>query len=445
MDNYNGYKLKPEEYSIQPNDIIIRVIPGVVAVPIGTIAVALEDECIAIAAHQCWAADFKHWRAIETLPGSEARASDTVYCIKNTHGSCNKHDSFVVSKCNSKSTAIYPIKGHVLLNGETTKSDWSWLTQYFVVLVKSDAKEIQEFPCFRRAIKDKHIVKFVSPSEGTVIFKGNSEYDLSFISSWVDCNNTNVWEPCSDPREIEKVTPVPVDPFEAKPGDYVEWDDNAYSRMTKGQLYKVVKTGPSFLTILNNLNRRDTWSKERFKRVSDKTSQEPVLISSDDHIDSLAYALRGPTSYIAIDSMMNKPTTVDSLQSLIDEVAQSYGPVEHPIASTIKQQTNSKGKQMNSNLFTDILKLLMQTEQTDLEKAPSTYAFFYNNEGEYEGTARVTDEAEAKALLQKPEHLGYTMRIYSFSDEFTTQIPVVSTIKKTVVAKPASKPRATKA
>ena len=101
---------------------------------------------------------------------------------------------------------------------------------------------------------------------------------------------------------------------------------------------------------------------------------------------------------------------------------------------------------MNSNLFTDILKLLAQAEQTDLQKAPSTYAFFYNNEGEYEGTARVANEAEAKSLLQKPEHLGYTMRIYSFSDEFTTQIPVVSTIKKTIVAKPAIKPtRKTKA
>ena len=43
------------------------------------------------------------------------------------------------------------------------------------------------------------------------------------------------------------------------------------------------------------------------------------------------------------------------------------------------------------------------------------------------------------------------MRIYSFSDEFTTQIPVVSTIKKTVkpemykAPKAPRKPRATKA
>ena len=56
------------------------------------------------------------------------------------------------------------------------------------------------------------------------------------------------------------------------------------------------------------------------------------------------------------------------------------------------------------------------------------------------------DEDEAKALLQKPEHLGYTMRIYSFSDEFTTHIPVVSTIKKVdIKAKVSRKPRATRA
>ena len=136
--------------------------------------------------------------------------------------------------------------------------------------------------------------------------------------------------------------------------------------------------------------------------------------------------------------------SIDTATS-IDISTISIGSVDYIMNKPIQTKQNSKGKQMNSNLFTDILKLLMQTEQTDLEKAPSTYAFFYNNEGEYEGTARVANEAEAKALLQKPEHLGYTMRIYSFSDEFTTHIPVVSTIKKTVVVKPARKPRATKA
>ena len=135
---------------------------------------------------------------------------------------------------------------------------------------------------------------------------------------------------------------------------------------------------------------------------------------------------------------MHKPTPVDTATI-------SIVPVDSMMNKPTQPKQNSKGKQMNSNLFTDILKLLTQTEQTDLEKAPSTYAFFYNNEGEYEGTARVANEAEAKALLQKPEHLGYTMRIYTFSDEFTTQIPVVSTIKKTAVAKPARKTRVSKA
>lgn len=416
MDRYNGYKLKPKEYSIQPDDVIIRVIPGAVAVPTGTIALALEDSCVAIAPHQCWPADFMEWRAIQTLPGLEARKGDTVYCIKDTLGSCKQHDSFVVSKYRKKSNAIYPINGHVLLNGVTIKEGWNWEANNFVVLVKADSKEIQEFPCFRRSIKDKHIVKFVSPSEGTVIIKGNSEYDLGYTSGvWVDCDNTNLWEPCSDRLDtIEKVTPVIVDPFEAKPGDYVEWTDNTFTpRMTKGQFYKVTKTSPNFLTIINNLYRQDTWSKERFKRVTKLQETDRVYIDSDDTVTSIDTT---PISAILVDSIINKP-----------------------------KQTNSKGKQMNSNLFTDISKLLTQTEQTDLEKAPSTYAFFYNNEGEYEGIAKVASEAEVKALLQKPGYLGYTVRIYSFSDEFTTQIPVVSTIKKTVAAKPASKPRATKA
>lgn len=427
MDNYNGYKLKPKEYSIQPNDIIIRVKGRMSFITNGQIALALGDNQISTYLHNTWTTSYSDWRAIETKPGQKAVAGDTAYCIRNTGSDCNQHDSFRVTDHPNRNY-ISPEKGHKLLNGTITGQGWNWKAIDFVVLVKADSKEIQEFPCFRRAIRDRHVVKFISPNEGSIIISGNSYYDIKYTSNtWVDCNDTSVWEPYSNPKgTVEEVTPVVVDPFKAKPGDYVEWADNSTpTSMTKGNLYKVLKVlSPTVLLIINNCNKEDVWLKERFKRVPDKVSQDPVLISSDAHMDSLAYALRVPISYISIDSMMNKPT---------------------------QPKQNSKGKQMNSNLFTDILKLLMQTEQTDLEKAPSTYAFFYNNEGEYEGTARVANEAEAKALLQKPEHLGYTMRIYAFSDEFTTQIPVVSTINKVVkpemykAPKAPRKPRAPKA
>ena len=469
MNSYSGYKLKPKEYSIQPNDIIIRVIPGAVAVPTGTIAIALEDSCVALAPHQCWPADFTDWRAIETKIGQKAVAGDTVYCIKDTGGSCHQHDSFRITDCYQHSNCISPIKDHILLNGTITGQGWNWKAIDFVVLVKADAKEIQEFPCFRRAIENKHIVKFTTPTKGTVVDVGTGIYVLNYAYSyWVDYDDYSIWEPCEDPA----ISHIPVDAYKAKAGDYVEWADNSERiSMTKGQLYKVVEVRtPSILLVLNNYNEEDVWSKYRFKRVPDKAIQEPLLISSDDHIDALAYALRIPISYISIDSMMHKPTQIKPRETSFpiykiktgEEIicvgkdkhgwfksVDSKGTLtrHNPRFYTLDKpkQTNSKGKQMNSNLFTDILKLLTQTEQTDLEKAPSTYAFFYNNEGEYEGTARVANEAEAKALLQKPEHLGYTMRIYTFSDEFTTQIPVVSTIKKTVVDKPVRKTRVSKA
>ena len=474
MNSYNGYKLKPKEYSIQPNDVIIRVKGRMSFITNGQIALALGDNDISTYLHKTWTTSYSDWRAIETKPGQKAVAGDTVYCIKSTGGACNQHDSFRITDYSNRNF-LSPEEDHILLNGTITGQGWNWKAINFVVLVKADSKELQEFPCFRRAIKNKHIVKFISPREGTIAVSGNSGLPLEYTSNWADCNEAGVWEPCEDPA----LSHTPVDPFKAKPGDYVEWADESTPSlsMTKGQLYKVINANSSGLVLLNNHNHRDFWKKLRFKRVPDKAIQEPVLISSDDHIDSLAYALRMPIPHISIDySMMHKPTQIKPRETSFpiykiktgEEIicvgkdkqgwfksvnskgnATRHNPIFHTLDKP--KQTNSKGKQMNSNLFTDILKLLTQTAQTDLEKAPSTYAFFYNNEGEYEGTARVANEAEAKALLQKPEHLGYTMRIYSFSDEFTTQIPVVSTIKKVVkpemykAPKAPRKPRAPKA
>ena len=424
---YNGYKLKPHTYQIQAGDIIIRIKHGIQNAPNGAIGIAKSNGCVNLPLEPNWDTSYSDWRAIETRPGSTAVPGDTVFCITHTGESCRDTDYFEVKKVSDR--GVYPGEGTLLQSNEDPCEDcWNWRKEYFVVLIKYS-------------------------------------------------------------EEVK-----PVDPSEAKPGDYVEWADSDYTpSMTHGNCYKVVKANPNTLMIIDNLNNHNIWLKKGFKNIAkdqkqqeeasttsfipftivdkqgdkrtciglsednwyisentngnivhhnplfwtkmettnkpvdslqsfiDKAIQEPVLISSDDHMDSLAYALRIPISYIAIDSMMNKPK---------------------------QTKPNSKGKQMNSNLFTDILKLLMQTEQTDLEKAPSTYAFFYNNEGEYEGTARVANEAEAKALLQKPEHLGYTMRIYSFSDEFTTQIPVVSTIKKVTTSpttKVPRKPRVAKA
>ena len=266
-------------------------------------------------------------------------------------------------------------------NWETSYSDWRAIetrpgseakegdTVYCIEDTKGDCKLHDSFTTIRDANY------YIAPIPNHKLLNGKI-----IVDCWIwPAKHFVVLVKASEEVPYDHSNIIPVDPSEANPGDYVEWTDKstAYS-MTQGKLYKVVEIrSPTILVVLNNRNEEDFWSITRFKRISVPT--------------------------ITADSIRHNP----------------------------KQTTpNSKGKTMNSNLFTDILKLLMQTEQTDLEKAPSTYAFFYNNEGEYEGTARVSNEAEAKALLQKPEHLGYTMRIYSFSDEFTTQIPVVSTIKK---------------
>ena len=329
MDNYGGYKLKPRPYSIQPNDIIIRVRGGISDMPNGQIAIALGEDCVKTHTKQIWSTCYPEWRAIETRSGSEAKVGDTVYCIKHT-GDCQVHDSFIVKgiKISNSSAYLFPLQGHKLLNEKIVQNDWEWPSGNFVVLVKAEEASTTSFIPF--TIVDS---------------KGNEKTCIGLSK------------------------------------------DNCY-----------ISENP-------NGNR----------------------------------AHHNPLFWTKVESAATKP--IDFMEELVKSMFNETHTAQLQYSQNSTQtKPNTKGKQMNSNLFTDILKLLMQTEQTDLQKAPSTYAFFYNNEGEYEGTARVANEAEAKALLQKPEHLGYTMRIYSFSDEFTTQIPVVSTIKKTVVAKPAAKP-----
>lgn len=410
MDSYSGYKLKPSSYSIQPNDIIIRVRAGISDMPNGQVAIALGKEYVKTYTKKSWSTCYSDWRAIETKPGSEAKVGDTVYCIKHTGGDCQIHDLFIVHDITTSFTKLLgPQQGHALLNKESTKKDWKWSADDFVVLVKAEEK---------------------------------------------------------------KQTQNIVSPEEAKVGDYVIWDRDSLHTMTLGKAYEVVTVHNTSLIIRNNQDKEDLWAKSRFKNIDkDQNQQEetttsfiPFTIVDSKGNERTCIRLSKDNWYVSENPNGNRvhhnplfwtkldptDTPLDSTEKLLNSTASTTPITTVSVDSMTDKPTqtkpNTKGKQMNSNLFTDILKLLAQAEQTDLQKAPSTYAFFYNNEGEYEGTARVANEAEAKALLQKPEHLGYTMRIYSFSDEFTTQIPVVSTIKKTVVAKPAIKPtRKTKA
>lgn len=403
MDNYDGYKLKPSSYSIQPNDIVIRVRAGISGMPNGQIAIALGKEYVKTYTKQSWSTCYHEWRAIETRPGSEAKVGDTVYCIDHPGGDCQVYDSFIVSDIKMHKFLV-PQQGHRLLNGKIVGNDWCWSSNDFVVLVKAEEK---------------------------------------------------------------KQTQNIVSPEDAKVGDYVIWDRDYLPTMTQGKAYEVVKVNENSLVIIDNQGKHDYWLKGKFKNIiKDQKHQEetatsfiPFTIVDRKGNQRTCIGLSKNNWYISKNPdgniTNNNPlfwTKKEELKNstnivIVANYASNIDYIATAITASKPTQTkpNLKGKQMNSNLFTDILKLLMQTEQTDLEKAPSTYAFFYNNEGEYEGTARVANEAEAKALLQKPEHLGYTMRIYSFSNEFTTQIPVVSTIKKTVVAKPARKTKATEA
>ena len=107
MDSFNGYKLKPSSYSIQPNDIVIRVRAGISGMPNGQIAIALGKEYVKTYTKQSWSTCYHEWRAIETRLGSEAKVGDTVYCIQDTYGDCQIHDLFIVSDITTTRSAKF--------------------------------------------------------------------------------------------------------------------------------------------------------------------------------------------------------------------------------------------------------------------------------------------------------------------------------------------------
>ena len=138
MTEFNGYKLKPVDYKFQVGDILIRVKNGdegelalvTSFTPKGNTEISNSNKTKYIVANHCW-------KAIATLPGSQAKASDTVYCISDTGGSCNQHDLLKVK--NVSTDAIYVEPGQKLLRAKTTTEDgWNWSKEHFVVLVKAE-------------------------------------------------------------------------------------------------------------------------------------------------------------------------------------------------------------------------------------------------------------------------------------------------------------------
>ena len=183
MTEFNGYKLKPADYKFQVGDILVKVIGK----RIGDLALVTSASVAVSKISNVELTDYavatQYWRAIETLPGSQAKAGDTVYCISNTGGSCNQHDLFKVKSVGTD--AIYPEPGQRLLRAKTTTEDgWSWYKSHFVVLVKAGQ------PKYELDLPRKIYL-------GWYVYAGNSYYlrqDLTVQEgARVGTSNTGYW------------------------------------------------------------------------------------------------------------------------------------------------------------------------------------------------------------------------------------------------------------
>lgn len=118
MDSFQGYKLKPISHVIQQGEILIRVKDGSSTSLIGSLAIALGPHTVRTATQHSRIIAPSFWRAIETLPGSQAMTGDTVYCLHGV-GSCGTHDTFKVADV--KNNFVYPHVGSILLSGKNYK------------------------------------------------------------------------------------------------------------------------------------------------------------------------------------------------------------------------------------------------------------------------------------------------------------------------------------
>lgn len=80
-----------------------------------------------------------YWKLLATKPGSQAKVGDTVFCIQDTSGDCKLGDLFIVD--NIRNGCLGPSPG-TLFTGGTSQPNWSWASEYFVILCKEEEKPI---------------------------------------------------------------------------------------------------------------------------------------------------------------------------------------------------------------------------------------------------------------------------------------------------------------
>lgn len=87
-------------------------------------------------------------------------------------------------------------------------------------------------------------------------------------------------------KEPSSNIPTPVDPYSAKVGDFVEWENpiglfggrfQNITSMTEGMLYEVRDVTQNCLETITNDQRADIWMKDRFKRIFTNEGATPLI------------------------------------------------------------------------------------------------------------------------------------------------------------------------
>jgi len=377
------------------------------------------------------------WKLIETLPGEEAKVGDTV--VKTTIRSHHAYEKHVIG-------TLEQVKC-IHTNGVTISSNNGFINFKDFRVICQETVTTNPFKVgdvIRRIANGSNLCPIDSEHTVCKVVGKTVYYTDTFTSHYEN------WELVKSADQNSLLPRQTKEYFDAFQIVYKTGVRLVYTCLQKPSWVPLVKcTSPA--TISKQL-RRIQLSKTFIPvyKQADLPEGCPDDQFSDEYWEfweelnkthTLEYFAYGTTEWTPVDIIKDLKQVYylkDNRPRLFKIKVNDTKNGEFSESQELKKQTQTiKERTMQEKVTVEIdASILRQVEpqpeapKTALEKATSAVLIIYNQNGnifDMKTEATATDIKSAKADLQKPGYLGFTIRIYKFNKGFTTSIPVVET------------------